>query len=245
MDIDRRRLLATVAGAGLTGFIGAHRRIPPAGECEGSVFLQCHPLTRSLLDRARMAEERPDRLRVERTVSELADAQGRAVRPVIKWMESPTDAFEHLSRHGLDALLDMESASFWRWAARPPALPDEETYELAFEVRMLANEILGVESHDRALMAPKLLAKSEAVSANLSDKDAFQVRAVSAQIGWLETSLAEAAAQAISNVELLLRTGASEGSMAIDHQLMVFESYEHGLVATWETPGALICVLQA
>ena len=110
---------------------------------------------------------------------------------------------------------------------------------------MLANEILGVEGHDRALMAPKLLAKSEAVSANLSDKAAFRVRAVSAQIGWLETSLAEAAAQAISNVELLLRTGASEGSMAIDHQLMVFESYEHGLVATWETPGALICMLQA
>jgi hypothetical protein len=170
--------------------------------------------------------------------------QGRASRPVIKWIEDPADAFEYLSRYGLDALLDMESASFWR-RAQPPASPDEETFERAFEVRMLANEILGVEGHDRALMAPKLLAKSQAMSANLSDGDAFRVRAVSAQIGWLETSLAEAAAQAVSNVELLLRTGASEGSMAIDHQLMVFESYEHGLVATWEIPGALICVFQA
>ncbi len=243
MDIDRRSLLVGIGSLGLTGFWGQDRKPPTTGPTDSSLTSRWHPLTRSLLDRA-IAGGRPDRHRVERAVRELADAQGHAARPVIKWMESPTDAFEHLSRHGLDALLDMESASFWR-RARPPASPDEETYELAFEVRMLANEILGVESHDRALMAPKLLAKSQAMSANLSDKEAFRVRAVSAQIGWLETSLAEATAQAISNIELLLRTGASEGSMAIDHQLMVFESYEHGLVATWETPGALICMLQA
>jgi hypothetical protein len=34
----------------------------------------------------------------------------------------------------------------------------------------------------------------------------------------------------------------SEGSVATDHQLKVFESYECGLLATWETPDALICV---
>ena len=71
MDIDRRRLLATVAGVGLTGLIGAYRKIRPAGECEGSVILQCHPFTRSLPDRGRLAGDRPDRARIERTVLEL------------------------------------------------------------------------------------------------------------------------------------------------------------------------------
>jgi hypothetical protein len=58
----------------------------------------------------------------------------------------------------------------------------------------------------------------------------------------LETSLADAAAEAVSNVEMLLSTGASEASVAIDHQLKVFESCERGLLATWETPVELICV---
>jgi hypothetical protein len=97
---------------------------------------------------------------------------------------------------------------------------------------------LGVDEQDRLLMAAKLLAKSKAKSENASDEEVFQVRTASAQIGWLETSLAEAAAQTISNVERLLSAGASEGSVAIDHQLNVFEPYEHGLMATWETPAA-------
>ena len=80
------------------------------------------------------------------------------------------------------------------------------------------------------------------MSANRSDQEVFRVRAVSAQIGWLETSMAEAAARAVSNVELLLSTGASEDSVAKDNQLRVFETYERGLLATWETPDALICV---
>jgi hypothetical protein len=68
------------------------------------------------------------------------------------------------------------------------------------------------------------------------------VRAVSTQIGWLETSMADAAAQAISDVELLLSAGASKGDVAIDHQLRMFESCEHGLLATWETSDGLICM---
>jgi hypothetical protein len=64
----------------------------------------------------------------------------------------------------------------------------------------------------------KLLAKSKAMSANASDEEVFWVRAVSSQIGWLETSMADAAAQAVSDVELMLSAGASEGSVAIDHQ---------------------------
>jgi hypothetical protein len=107
---------------------------------------------------------------------------------------------------------------------------------------MVANELLCVDEHDQALMAAKLLAKSQAMSANLPNEEVFRVRAISAQIGWLETSLADVAAQAVANVELLLTTGTSEGSVAIDHQLKFFESYEYGLLATWETPDALVCV---
>ena len=111
-----------------------------------------------------------------------------------------------------------------------------------FEVRMTANALLGVDEHDRILMAPKLRAKFEAMSASTSDGEIFQVRALSSQIGWLETSMADAAAEAVSNVELLLGAGVSEASVAIDNQLKVFESYEHGLLATSETPAELVCV---
>jgi hypothetical protein len=120
--------------------------------------------------------------------------------------------------------------------------PDVKAFDRAFEVRITANEILGVEEHDRLLMTPKLRTRSEAMSAGRSDGEVFRVRAVSSQIGWLETSLADVAAEAVSNVELLLVTGASENSALIHHQLKVFESYERGLLATWETPAELICV---
>jgi hypothetical protein len=73
-------------------------------------------------------------------------------------------------------------------------------------------------------MAPKLLAKSQARSSSLSGVEVFRVRSVCSQIGWLETSSAEVAAQAVSNVELLLSAGAFESSVAIDHQLRVFRS---------------------
>jgi hypothetical protein len=58
----------------------------------------------------------------------------------------------------------------------------------------------------------------------------MRVRAVSSQIGWLETSMADVAAQAVSNVELLLSCGGSENSAEIDNQLKIFESYEYGLL---------------
>jgi hypothetical protein len=102
-------------------------------------------------------------------------------------MDTPTDAFDHLSRFGLDALLGMGTARFWR-RAQPPASDHVEAFDRAFEVRMIANELLGVDDHDRILMAPKLRAKSQAKSANKSDEEVFRVRAISSQIGWLETS---------------------------------------------------------
>ncbi len=134
----------------------------------------------------------------------------------------------------------MGTTGYWR-RLQPPTSRDVETFDRAFEVRMVANELLGVDEQDRLLMAPKLRAKTQAISANASSEEVFRVRAVSSQIGWLETSMADAAAEAIASVELLLSGGKSEGSVAIDHQLNIFDAYECGLLATWETPAELIC----
>ena len=244
MDFDRRQVLLGAACTALTKTLGGGSTEPSPVEPASSGTQGRHPLTQSLLERARRIgsdDRMPDRALAERTIRQLADASGWTNPLVIKWMDTPTDAFDHLSRFGLDALLDMGTTEFWRRAERP-APSDAVTFDRAFEVRMVANSLLGVDDHDRILMAPKLRAKSRAVSAGASDQEVFRVRAVSAQIGWLETSLAEAAAQAISNVELLLSTGAPEDSLSIDNQLRVFDPYEYGLLATWETPDALICV---
>ena len=91
-------------------------------------------------------------------------------------------------------------------------------------------------------MAPKLLSKSKAIAGNASIEALFEVRAVAAQIGWLETSIPMAAVQAVANVELFLSSGFSEHDEPVHHQLRVFEAYELGLLATWETPTAIICV---
>jgi hypothetical protein len=244
MDIDRRQALIGGAGAVLAGLVGAVHAGPqtrPPGILDSAEW---HPLTRSLLDRARRigrCRAAPDRAMVERAVRQLADSLGYVGRPVIKWMDTPSEAFDHLSRLDLDALLDMGTASFWR-RAQLPVSPDAGAFDRAFEVRITANALLGVDEHDRLLMAPKLRAKAEAMSAGTSEGESFRVRAVSSQIGWLETSMAEAAAEAVSDVELLLGAGAAEASVAIDHQLRVFESHECGLLATWETSRALVCV---
>jgi hypothetical protein len=244
MDIDRRQVLVVAAWSALTKAVGGSDFRPALAEPGVFGPDEWHPLTHSLLERARCIHrdrDGPDRAAMERTIRQFADGVGHPRPLVIKWMDTPTDAFDHLSRYGLDALLDMGTTGFWR-RAQPPAPLDENRFERAFEVRMMASGLLGVEEHDRMLMAPKLLAKSRAISANWSDEEVFRVRAVSARIGWLETSMAEAAAQAVANMELLLSTGVSEDSVAIDHQLRVFESFEYGLLATWETPDALICV---
>jgi hypothetical protein len=244
MNIDRRQALIGSAGAALAGLLGV---VPTGPDTQPPGILysaEWHPLTRSLLERARKIGRHrtaPDKSMVERAIWQFADSSGCGGRPVIKWMNTPADAFDHLSRFGLDALLAVGTSRFWR-GFPPQVPPDVKAFEQAFEVRMLANELLSVDEQDRLLMAPKLRAKSEAMSASTSDGDVFRVRAVSSQIGWLETSLADAAAEAVCNVELLLTAGVPAASMVIDHQLRVFESHECGLLATWETSGALVCV---
>jgi hypothetical protein len=244
MVIDRRQVLIGSAGVALSRVCGA---IPVPYDVQPpntADWMEWHPLSRSLLERARrIGRSRipPDRGLIERKIFELAVSAGYAERPIIKWMGTPADAFDHLSRFGLDALLDMRTTRFWRRSLRAEA-PDEVVIDRASDVRLLANDLLGGDQQDALLMDPKLQAKSKARSAKASDDEIFHVRAVSAQIGWLETSLADVAAEAVSNVELLMVTGASEDSAPIHHQLRVFEAFECGLLATWETPAEFICV---
>ena len=244
MDIDRRRLLSATACLALTEFVGSLEAGTPADADEILDAPPWHPLTRSLLRRAARASSadgRTDTTRVEHVIRDMADAQGCARSPVIKWLPDPSCAFQHLSGYGLDALLQMGTASLWHDAG--PSIPfDEESLNRSLVLGGLVAQIVRVEDHDRALMAPKLLAKSKAMAGNASVEALFEVRAVAAQIGWLETSIPMAAAEAVANVELFLSLGLSEHDELIHHQLRVFEAYELGLLATWETPSAIICV---
>jgi len=119
---------------------------------------------------------------------------------------------------------------------------DEGAFDRTFDLRCLSADILRVDETDRNLMAPKLAAKSLAIASGASEQELFAVRAMLAQIGWLETSWAAAAANAIFEIELALHAGEPEDCQLINHQLRVFEAYEAGLLATWETPTAIICV---
>jgi hypothetical protein len=92
--------------------------------------------------------------------------------------------------------------------------------------------VLRVEEHGQALQAPKLVAKAEATASHHPPDLIAEARAVAAEIGWIETSLPGAAAGAIRDVEDLLSAGYAEGSLEICHQLVVFEAFEHGLLAS-------------
>jgi hypothetical protein len=136
----------------------------------------------------------------------MAGAQDCADPPVIKWLADPSGAFDHLSRYGLDALLQMDNASLWRRAG-PSTHFDDQSLDLSLVLGGVVADIVGAEEHDRALMAPKLLAKSKAMAGNASVEAVFKVRAVAAQISWLETCMPIAAAEAVVNVETLLDSG--------------------------------------
>jgi hypothetical protein len=232
MDIDRRSLLSGAAGLALTRLAGP------------SEAARWHPLTRSLLDRARRAgsaSEPADTARIERVILDLTGASGRSDKPVIKWLPDPFAAHDFLSGHGLDELLRMGTAEMWR--RRASAVPfDDRSLDSSFVLRGLVADIVGVEAHDRALMTPKLLSKSRAMAEGWSAEAIFEVRAIAAQIGWLETCLPIAAPQAVADIELFLSAGLAEHDGPVYHQLRVFEAYELGLLATWETPDSLICI---
>jgi hypothetical protein len=244
MDIERRSLLKATACLALSGLAGPLNAGIPAEADEIPVVHSWHPLTRSLLRRAQeasSADKRANTSQIDQIIRETAVAQGCTKSPVIKWLTDPFSAFDYLSRYGLDALLRMDSASLWRRAG-PSPLFDDRSLDLSRFLGEVVADIVGAERHDQALMAPKLLSKRQAMAGNASAEAVFKVRAVAAQIGWLETCLPVAAAQAVANVELFLSSGISEHDESVSHQLRVFEAYKLGLLATWETPSAVICV---
>jgi hypothetical protein len=76
-----------------------------------------------------------------------------------------------------------------------------------------------------------------------TDPDAVRdVRKLASEIGWRETALPAVAARAVRAIETLLDVGHTERSEQIHHQLLVFEAFERGLLATWETPEELLCL---
>jgi hypothetical protein len=237
MDIVRRELLAGAASLGLATLAGHLGPIPARAEYPTQPDLQWHPLTRSLLDRANRAGQQLDRPRVERIVRVLAGEHGR---PVIKWMDTPGRAFEHLLRYPLDELAQMPTAQFWQFAP-PVSASSEDEEDHSIELYLHATRVLRVEEHGRSLLAPKLSYKAQAITSRSCPGVVLEARAIAAEIGWIETSLPDAAAGAIRAVEDLLSGGYTEGSMKICNQLVVFEAFERGLLATWETPEELVC----
>jgi hypothetical protein len=238
MDMDRRSFLT--GGPAFAGLAVLPGEYPVAGfnsVNDLAATFGLHPFTVSVLERAAGAWSAVDRAKVERVMHQRAEYLGHRLPPVITWLPGPQAAFDYLSRHGLANLLRMENAAFWRQSGCPEM--DEEILDRWCVVRRLATEGLRPDEHDRALMAPKLVAKQNP-SAN--PDAAFKARAVAAQIGWLETSIPDATVEALCRVEVLLSQGLSETSEPVHHQLGIIEAYQHGLLATWETPAELVCV---
>ncbi|MGC1532529.1 MAG: hypothetical protein WA832_17870 [Bradyrhizobium sp.] len=236
MEIGRRELLAGAATLGLVTMFSPLDARPVAAEDPAPPGLQLHPLTRSLLDRASRAGQQLDRSRVERVIREVAGEHGR---PVIKWMDDPGRAFEHLRRYSPDELAQLPTAQFWPFPP-PASAASEDAEERSIELYLHATQVLRVEEHARALMTPKLSYKAQAMASLSRPESILEARVLAAEIGWIETSLPGAAAGAIRAVEDLLSAGRLADSMEICHQLRVFEAFEYGLLATWETPDELV-----
>jgi hypothetical protein len=234
MELDRRQAILSLAMALVAG---PARAKPERIESE---LAECHQLTRSLIERARRANTATNRVdidAIERVIRRTAGASGSP--PVIKWMVSPTEAFDRL-RELSSSELGTGLAALWR--VRRSCLPCQDAFERSFRARQLASEILRPDDHDRMLMAPKLSAISEARRAGASPTELRGVRAACFEIGWLETSLPAVAVEAICAIEALLVSGAQPGSDAVRDRVRVFEAYELGLLATWETRTEIICV---
>jgi hypothetical protein len=234
MELDRRQVLVAAAMALATG-----RARAGAGRSEAELP-ECHQLTRSLIERARRASTATNRVdfdAIERIIRRMVQAS--KAPPVINWMATPVDAFDHLRKLNA-SVLGTGLAALWRVRRSCPPC-DEDAFERSFRLRQLASEILRPDERDRTLMAPKLRSISEAKRAGASPAELRRVRAASFEIGWLETSLPAVATESICAIEALLASGALPGSDAVGDRVRVFEAYELGLLATWETPDELVC----
>lgn len=241
MDIDRRKVLAGSFCLALGSWVETTAFDLRPGTVASKESTSWHPLTRSLLERAQKAsaiDGRDNTASIERHIRDVAKAQGRTEPLVIKWLADPRDASDYLSRLGLHELLQMDEPQLW-YRARLQAPFDDDLLNSAAVLGSRIAKIVRSAEHDRALMAPKLLSKARAMAEHASAEEIFEVRAVAAQIGWLETCVPIVAAQAVTDVELFLSLGVSD---SIPHQLRMFEAYELGLLATWETADAVICL---
>ena len=234
MEMDRRNFLT--GGLAYVGVAGLPCTVQ-ASIAAGATHSGLHPFTRLLVEQAFRAGNAVDRLEVERVIRQRAELVGDSRPPVIKWLPDPQTAFDHLRRYEFNDLLQMENATFWRGVGCPAM--DGETLDRWCVVRRLATEGLRPDDHDRVLMAPKLAAKRNPAA---NPNAAFEARAVAAQIGWLETSIPDTTVEALCRVEVLLSQGLSEASETVHHQLGIIEAFQHGLLATWETPDEMVCV---
>jgi hypothetical protein len=240
--MDRRSfLLGGIAAAGMAGLPDTLVLIHSVHGIDSAPEFELHPFTRSLIETASESDHDFDLLRVERLIGLRAETLGYHGPPVIKWLPDPRSAFDYLSRYELADLLRMENATFWR-EEDPPAIKDDTILDRWCVTRRFATEALRPDDYDQALMEPKLVAKRRLIARGADVDAIFEARAMTAQVGWLETSISAAAVGAISNIDLQLAQGLSGVSVHLHHQLLVIEAYQHGLLATWETPAELICV---
>lgn len=187
--IDRRDFLKIGAGSAVMTLVGSSGIAALAKDGQARPELGWHPLTWSLIRRAEDASSAPknvDTSQVERVIAETWEAQGCARPPVLKWLPDPFSAFAQLKDYGLNELLEMAPTTLWSRAALSQRADDrslKNTRCVRFECVW---DIVDVEEHDRALMSPKLLAKSQAMAGGISAEDVFKVRAIAAQIGWLD-----------------------------------------------------------
>ena len=236
MEIGRRELLAGAATLGLVTMFSPLDARPVAAEDPAPPCLQLHPLTSSLLDRASRAGQQLDRSRVERVIREVAGEHGR---PVIKWMDDPGRAFEHLRRYSPDELAQLPTAQFWPFPP-PASAASEDAEERSIELYLHATQVLRVEEHARALMTPKLSYKAQAMASLSRPSLIFKARVLAAEIGWIEDFAAGSCGWSDPRRRGPALGGTLADSMEICHQLRVFEAFEYGLLATWETPDELV-----
>jgi hypothetical protein len=246
MILDRRRLLLNATAAMVALPIISRTVAWAAADLEqirDAPPTKWHPMVEAILGRARNANRRniSDRDLIEHTIKGRAQATACKIAPV-KWMKTPADAHAYLSHQGLEALLKADVARFWKFDDSEVLQRGFDYPESAYDAQSEAEEVFRVDEREADVSAPKQRAKARAIANNLSTQDLFHTRAVSSQIGWLETVIARAAAYSIYQMELLLSMRIREDAVEITLLRDVFDVHEHGLLATWETTSELVCV---